>query len=189
MLRCCRLPPWPWCICICVGNGIGSGQFGLSKFFALLSIIWNKCRVLFSLRVLCRLFRGLDSLWVLLECTFFWIGSDVLLVFPLFRGNFCRRSQWRGEAIRHNYLRILTWARLISLGIRRLHASTWWTGRWKVVHIRCGPALLGFHVLGMPIFLCMDRFVCALLNMVGFHQVWCRWLVGLAIVLLPLLLL
>ena len=52
-------------------------------------------------------FCGVESLWVWWSVHFFGVGSDVLLVFPLFWGNVFRRYQWRGEASGHNSLRVL----------------------------------------------------------------------------------
>ena len=40
----------------------------------------------------------------LMDRTFFWLGSDVLSVFPLFRDNFFRPFQLKGEASPYNYL-------------------------------------------------------------------------------------
>ena len=115
----------------------------------------------------------------LVERNFFWIGSYVLLVFPLFQDNVCRCFELKLEAIRHNFLRRFSWARLISLGICILRASTLFPGRWIEVHIYCGSDLWGFRALGRP--------VRALLHMVDLHCVWWNWLVVLARVPLPLL--
>ena len=101
-----------------------------------------------------RLFLGVESRWVWWSVIFFWVSSYVLLVFPLFWGNFCRRSQWRGESSRYNYLRTFPWSRLISLSICKLCASTWCPGRCRGVHIRCGSALWECNALGLP-FLCV----------------------------------
>ena len=99
----------------------------------------------FFLGLFCRLLWGVELRWVWLSIHFFWIGADVLLVFPLFWSNICRHYQWRGDPAD-----IMTCAYFLEPGlfhwlfadyVRPLDASGY--GGWFIYIVRmpCGGVM------------------------------------------------